>query len=147
MSSLLKGTERLGAQLVTQDCDGFGWRGAHQVVHNLGFNVLLGLMVEFGDGCDEGCGVFTVYDFLTTRMCTRGTHEVSDCRLVGGGVGSDEVECGDIGCCLNDGMVSELRLERIGWWVGYFTFEHDVTMREKEVRNIILCLVETMMIG
>ena len=51
MSSLLKGTERIGAQLVTQDCDGFGWRGSHQVVHNLGFNVPLGLMVEFGDGC------------------------------------------------------------------------------------------------
>ena len=46
--------------------------------------------VEFGDGCDEGCGVFTVYGFLTTRMCARGTHEVCDCRLVGGGVGSDK---------------------------------------------------------
>ena len=56
----LKGTERLGAQLVTQDCDGSGWRGTHEIVHNLGFTVLLGLMVGFGDGCDERCGIFAV---------------------------------------------------------------------------------------
>ena len=134
----LEGTERLGAQLVSQHCDGFGWRGSHEVVHNLGCNVPLGLMVEFGDGCDEGCGVCMVYGFLNTRMCTRGAHEVCDCRSVGGGVGFDEVECWNIGCCMNDGLVSELGLDWIGWWVSYFTFGYDVSICEKEVRNIII---------
>ena len=76
--------------------------------------------------------------FLITRMCTLGTHEVSDCRLGGGCFGSDEVECGSIVRCLDDGMVRELSLEWIGWCVVYFTFEHDVMAREKGVRNITL---------
>ena len=61
----LKGTERLGAQLVTPDCDGFCRHGALEVVHNLGSSVLLGLVVEFGDGCDDGCEGFTVYGALS----------------------------------------------------------------------------------
>ena len=37
-------------------------------------------------------------------------------------------------------MVSELVVGWIGWWVGYFTFEHDVRICEKELRNIIIMI-------
>ena len=95
-------------------------------------------MVEFGDDCNDGCEWFEDYGFHVTRMCTLGTHDVSDGRLGGGCFDFDEDECGSIGRYLNDGVVSELSLEWIGRFVVRFTFGCDVMARKEGVRNITI---------
>ena len=51
----------------------------HEDIHGLGSRISLGMVVEFGVGCDEGGRGFMVGGFRITRMCTHGAHGVGVC--------------------------------------------------------------------